>query len=91
MTDIIITPQRITTEIHIVWDGAFCFLNQKKNGRIIDDATRIALADAKAIITKTQKDQNATDISGRGCISFDSPKNQWSWMATIIEEVEPNA
>ena len=86
MSSTIIAENKSVTKIHIVWDGIRCFLNQKKNGRIVDDATPITIGDAEAIVKKAQANPSARDISSRGIVSFDYPKHQWSWMATVIED-----
>lgn len=86
MSTTIIAKNRTITKYHIVWDGIRCFLNQKKDGRIVDDATPIAIGGAEAIIKNVTSNPNARDISSRGLVSFDYPKYQWSWMATVIED-----
>lgn len=85
MSATIITKNKTIIDIHIVWDGAYCFLNKKVDRHITADARPIDLAEAQDIVAQTSSNPDAR-ISSRGRVSFDNSPQRWSWMATIITD-----
>jgi hypothetical protein len=81
-----ITHSKTITEIHLVWDGTFYFLNRihpasKRPERIT--------AERAAEIIRMNTDDPAVEISTRGQVQIGS-RSSWSWMAkiTTINEEE---
>lgn len=79
-----ITQPTIITEIHLVWDGTFYFLNRirpasKRPERIT--------AERAAEIIRLNTDEPGVQVSTRGQVQIGS-RHGWSWIATITTSGE---
>lgn len=88
MTNAIIAHNKIVTEIHLIWDGNFYFLNRlRPHGGKPERKT----AEQAAEIIRLNESDPAVEISTRGQVEVGSPQ-PWSWIAkitTTIDEVTP--
>ena len=87
MSVTIITQPKQITEIHLVWDGNFYFLNRLRpaSGR----PERIN-AERAAEIIRLNESEPGVEISTNGKVEIGS-KHGWSWIAKITTAVEDNA
>ncbi|MCC6603083.1 MAG: hypothetical protein IT327_07730 [Anaerolineae bacterium] len=74
-----ITHSKIITEIHLVWDGTFYFLNRiRPAGKRPERIT----AERAAEIIRLNTGEPGVEVSTRGQVQIGS-RHGWSWIATI--------
>lgn len=79
MSATIITQPKQITEIHLVWDGNFYFLNRL---RPASGGPKPISAERAAEIIRLNQSEPGVEISTRGDVTIGSAHG-WSWIAKI--------